>query len=253
MSEMTTADAATHLSTSTRQVERLARAGELPVTRIVAGALLLDGASVHQRAQMSRTRGRPWSAATAWAALALLSGERVDWLSAAAMSRLRHRLRASDASELAWMVRRRAVVHQMQGWGADEGLLSTGVSALRDSSLSELFDLAAIDRGADGYVRARDFSSVTSALGLVDSLSGDVRVRVVADNAGYAVDRTLTAAVAVDLMSDSLDTRESAAGRRVLQELLDDFRAADRSVRRVTVRSADRSVVDGVDGGGSDG
>jgi hypothetical protein len=36
----------------------------------------------------------------------------------------------------------------------------------------------------------------------------------------------LTAAVAVDL-TESLDTRESAAGQRVLQHLLDDFRAGD--------------------------
>jgi hypothetical protein len=249
MSEMTTTDAAGHLSTSTRQVERLARAGELTITRIVAGALLLDGGSVHQLAQMSRKQGRPWSAATAWAALALLSGERVDWLSAAAMSRLRHRLRASDAAELAWMVRRRAVVHRMQGWGDDAGLLRTGVSALRDSAMAELFDLTAVDRGTDGYVRAQDFSSVASALGLVESLSGDMRVRVVADDAGYAVDHTLTAAVAVDLMSDSLDTRESAAGRRVLQELLDDFRAARRSARRVGARVSSGAVDGGIDSG----
>ncbi|GAA2396405.1 DNA-binding protein [Mycolicibacterium llatzerense] len=242
---MTTANAAVHLSTSTRQVERLARSGELTVTRTVGGALLLDGASVHQWAQMSRNPGRPWSAATAWAALALLSGERVDWLSAAAMSRLRHRLRAGDAAALAWMVRRRAVVHRMQGWGDDTGLLGTGLSALRDPSMCELFDLTAVGGGTDGYVRARDFPAVTSALGLVESLSGDVQVRVVADDAGYAVDRTLTAAVAVDLMSASLGTRESAAGRRVLQELLDRFRAGDRPTRRVTVRYADRDAVDG--------
>ncbi|CAM5707510.1 hypothetical protein MAUB1S_05170 [Mycolicibacterium aubagnense] len=229
---MTTAVAAAHLSTSTRQVERLAQAGELTVTRTIAGALLLDGTSVHLRAQMNASRGRPWSPATAWAALALLSGEHVDWLTASAMSRLRHRLRASDATELAWMVRRRAVVHQMKGWGDDTGLLCTGISALRDQTMSALFDLTAVDRGIDGYVRARDFAKVTSALGLVESQSGDVRVRVVVDDAGYAVDHTLTAAVAVDLMSDSLDTRESAAGRRVLQELLDNFRAADRTKRR---------------------
>ena len=237
MSEMTTAAAAAQLSTSTRQVERLAQAGELTVTRIVAGALLLDGESVHLLSQMRRHRGRPWSAATAWAALALLSGERVDWLSAAAMSRLRHRLRASDASELAWMVRRRAAVHRMQGWGDDTGLLRTGISALRDSSMSSLFDLTAVDRGIDGYVRASDFTALATSLGLVESQSGDVRVRVVADDAGYTVDHTLTAAVAVDLMSDSLDARESAAGRRVLQRLLDDFRA-DRPRRQVTQRTA---------------
>ena len=49
-------------------------------------------------------------------------------------------------------------------------------------------------------------------------------VRVVPEDAGYAVDRVLTAAVAVDL-AGSLDTRESAAGMRVLGDMLDDFRS----------------------------
>jgi hypothetical protein len=71
-------------------------------------------------------------------------------LDAAAKSRLRHRLRASNASELCWMTRRRATVHRMRDWGKDEGLLPSGVSALRDTAMSELFDLTAVDRGADG-------------------------------------------------------------------------------------------------------
>lgn len=42
-------------------------------------------------------------------------------------------------------------------------------------------------------------------------------MRVVPEDAGYAVDHILTAAVAVDL-AESLDTRESTAGIRVLEE-----------------------------------
>lgn len=223
---MTASTAAERLGISQRQVERLARAGELTVTRTVGGALLLDGGSVHRWAQRHRHQGRPWSAATAWAALTLLSGARVDWLSPPALSRLRHRLRSSDASELTWRVRRRAAVHRMQGWGEDTGLLHTGVSALRDPELSALFELSPVTRGTDGYVRARELSAVATALGLVDDVAGNTLVRVVPDDAGYALDRVLTAAVAVDL-TESLDTRESAAGQRVLQQLLDDFRAGD--------------------------
>lgn len=223
---MTASTAAERLGISQRQVERLARAGELTVTRTVGGALLLDGASVHGWAQQPRRQGRPWSSATAWAALTLLSGARVDWLSPSALSRLRHRLRSGDASELTWRVRRRAAVHRMQGWGEDTGLLHTGVSALRDPELSALFDLSPAARGTDGYVRAGEFSAMATALGLVDDVAGNTLVRVVPDDAGYALDRVLTAAVAVDL-TESLDTRESAAGQRVLQHLLDDFRAGD--------------------------
>jgi hypothetical protein len=80
MSEMTTVAGAEILGVSARQVARLARAGDLTVTRTVGGALLLDGASVHRLANQVRHNGRPWTAGTAWAALALLSGEGVDWL-----------------------------------------------------------------------------------------------------------------------------------------------------------------------------
>lgn len=224
MGEMTTVASAEVLGVSARQVARLARVGELTVTRTVGGALLLDGASVHRLAKQGRHNGRPWAAATAWAALALLSGERVDWLDAPAMSRLRHRLRASSASELCWMTRRRAMVHRMRGWGKDTGLLHTGVSALRDPVVSGRFNLTPVTDGSDGYVCARNFTAATTALGLVDDVDGDMTVRVVPDDAGYAVDRVLTAAVAVDL-AGSLDTRESAAGMCVLEDMLDDFRS----------------------------
>jgi hypothetical protein len=123
-------------------------------------------------------------------------------------------------------VRRRAAVHRMQGWGQDAGLVRAGVSALRDSELSALFELSPVDRAIDGYVRADEFSAVVAALGLVEDVAGNARVRVVAEDAGYAVGHVLTAAVAVDL-SESLDTRESAAGRRVLQNLLDEFHAGE--------------------------
>jgi hypothetical protein len=221
---MTTVASAEVLGVSVRQIARLARVGELTVTRTVGGALLLDGASVHRLAKQGRHNGRPWAAATAWASLAVLSGERVDWLDASAMSRLRHRLRASSAPELCWMTRRRASAHRMRGWGKDTGLLHSGVSALRDPVVSERFNLTAVNSGFDGYVRARDFAGVTTTLGLLDDVDGDITVRVVPDDAGYAVDHVLTAAVAVDL-AGSLDTRESAAGMRVLEDILDDFRS----------------------------
>jgi len=196
--------------------------------------LLLDGASVQRLASQVRHHGRPWTPATAWAALVLLSGEDVDWLDASALSRLRHRLRASSASQLCWMTRRRASVHRMRGWGTVTGLLASGVSALHDEAMSALFDLTAVDGGADGYVRARDLAGVLDAAGLVDDVDGDVTVRVVPEDGGYLVDHVLIAAVAVDL-AESLDTRESAAGIGVLEDLLDRFRSGDIG-RRVSGR-----------------
>jgi hypothetical protein len=119
----------------------------------------------------------------------------------------------------------------MRGWGKDEGLLHSGVSALRDPAMSELFDLTAVERGADGYVQAREFADLVTTLGLVEDRDGDVTVRVVTEDAGYAVDHVLTAAVAVDL-AESLDTRESAAALRVVDDLLDAFRSDTKRPRR---------------------
>lgn len=226
MTEMTAADAAEHLQVSQRQVRRLASKGVLATTRVVGRTLLLDAASVHQLAGRVRHNGRPWSAATAWAALAMLSGQNAPWMDPAAASRLRHRLRGARATEVAWLARGRAHVHQMQGWGRDTGLIPTGVSALREPQLAALFDLSPAERGADGYVVARHFGDVVTNLGLFDDIEGDITVRVVPDDAGYPLDRPLIAAVAVDL-SESLDTREAAAGERVLDDLLDAFRAGE--------------------------
>jgi hypothetical protein len=224
MSEMTTAAAAECLEVSERQVARLARGGDLMVTRVVGRALLLDAASVQRWAQRDRHNGRPWTAATAWAALALLSGENVVWLSAPALSRLRHRLRVVDADGLIWATRRRATVRRMRGWSRDAGLLRTGVSALYDPAVSALFGLLPVEGGVDGYVRACDVADVVTTLGLFDDVEGKVTVRVVPDDAGYGVDHPFTAAIAVDL-AEALDARESAAGRRVLTRLLGAFRS----------------------------
>ncbi len=226
MSEMTAADAAEHLQVSQRQVRRLADDGVLIISRVVGRSLLLDAASVHRLAGRVRHNGRPWTPATAWAALTLLSGGRAPWMDSAALSRLRHRLRGAHAPEVAWLARGRARVHQMRGWGRDDGLVLTGVSALRDPEVAARFGLSPVERGIDGYVPARDFPATVAKLGLIDDLEGDITVRVIPDDAGYTVDRPLIAAIAVDL-SESLDTREASAGERVLDELLDAFRAGN--------------------------
>jgi hypothetical protein len=248
MPEMTTVAAAEHLEVSERQVARLAHGGDLIVTRVVGRALLFDATSVYRWAQRDRHNGRPWAAATAWAALALLSGENVDWLSAPALSRLRHRLRAVDADELTWATRRRATVHRMRDWSRDVGLLRTGVSALQDPAMSALFDLPVVESGADGYVRARDVADVVTTPALFDDTEGNVTVRVVPDDAGYRVDHPLTAAIAVDL-AESLDARESAAARRVLTRLLNTFRSrggrvsGSRSSRAINALSPEAAPV----------
>ncbi|TQC42884.1 hypothetical protein EEB14_46205 [Rhodococcus sp. WS4] len=234
MGEMSVAAAAAELGVSGRQVTRLARAGELVVTREVGKALLLDAGSVHRVAQTDRHRGRPWNGDVAWAALAMLSGVGVDWISPSQASRLRHRLRRASADEVAFLARRRARVHRMRGWGDDLNTLvtggyvaATGVSALAHvEGVADRFDLSGTGGGGavDGYVLGDDLTGVIDTFGLVADGQGDVTVRVVTALDRFFTTTTLpVAAIAVDLM-ESLDTRERSAGARVLGELLNDFR-----------------------------
>jgi hypothetical protein len=80
MGEMVTADAARLLGVSQRHVNRLVADGQLDVVRKVAGAHLLDAASVQRLVQTVKNRGRVWSESTSWAALVLLSGQQGAWL-----------------------------------------------------------------------------------------------------------------------------------------------------------------------------
>ncbi|MFD4268179.1 hypothetical protein [Rhodococcus sp. NPDC058481] len=227
MREMSAVDAATALGVSQRQVERLAQAGDVVVTRRVGRALLLDAASVHRCAQMSRRRGRPWSEQAAWAALTLLSGLSVDWIPGAHQARLIERLHRSTAEEVAYLARRRSTrILRMRGWGTEMArslLVAGGASALdTDPQMAARFELTTGHHGGfDGYLLDTHVEAVVDAFGLVPDLGGDVTLRVISDphtaRTGGAVPM---AVVAADLM-DSLSTREHNAGTRVLQDLLD--------------------------------
>ncbi|MFD6063015.1 hypothetical protein [Rhodococcus wratislaviensis] len=184
-------------------------------------------------AQTDRHRGRPWNGDVAWAALAMLSGVGVDWISPSQATRLRHRLRRASANEVAFLARRRAQVHRMRGWGdelntllAGGNVAATGVSALTHvQGAAGRFGLSGMAGSAvDGYVPGGELAGVVDTFGLVADGEGDVTLRVVTALDPFFTTTTLpVAAVAVDLM-ESLDTRERSAGARVLGELIDDIR-----------------------------
>lgn len=230
---MTVHDAAAALSVTERQVARLARSGSIIVARTVGNSLLLNSASVHRVAQSSRRPGRPWSPEVSWAALALLSHCKVDWMhNSKQITRLKHRLRRSTAEEVAYLARNRATTHHMDTWDGDGDVLirggylaATGISAvIHVPETAARFGLSsALHDKVDGYVLEDDFDDVVEQFGML-SQNGDVTLRVVSALNPFLRTATLPiAAVAVDLM-ESLDTRQRSAGARVLQELLDDFR-----------------------------
>jgi hypothetical protein len=232
MAEMTVSAAAAELGVTERQVTRLARAGALPITCEIGKSILLDAASVLRMAHTTRHRSRPWNGNVAWAALALLSARPVNWISPPHITRLKHRLRRSSPSEVAFLARRRAHTRRMQGWGDDANTLVTGgsITATGPSALAHVpgtaarFGLSPVVRDTvDGYITDDRVNDVIDTFGLIPEHEGHITLRVVTDLNPFFTSTTLPiAAVAVDLM-ESLDTRERSAGTRVLQELLDDI------------------------------
>ncbi|MEV7607781.1 DNA-binding protein [Paenarthrobacter sp. NPDC089322] len=230
MSFLTTGQAARKLGVTQVAVRKLIGTGQLVQSGSAGRAILLDAHSVDQLARLGTRHGRPWTEANAWAALALLSGlSRVQWVSSSEASRLRRKLGATQVSELAILARKRARTHRFRGT-ADvierlrEHVLATGVSAMADDAIAHRFELAGSRGTADGYVMFDDADALKEAYGLIDDPEGNVILREVTTSSAFA-DGVPLAAVALDLL-ESPATRERAAGRRVLEELLGGRRSA---------------------------
>src|SRR5438132_681934 len=87
-------DAAKELGLSEQRVRALAQAGRLGARRVGHRWLLEEDPRQVQRFGP----GRPLSAGSSWAILALLSGDSPDWIHPSARSRLRRRLK-----DAAWL------------------------------------------------------------------------------------------------------------------------------------------------------
>lgn len=214
-------EAARLLGVTRRHVARLASAGE--VTYVGRG--LVDVASVHAYlSQRTASRSRPWSEPTAWAAIALLAGDDVDWLGQVQTSRLRGRLRQladtdTGAAELVGRTRMRATArtYELQDF-LTEPVRAALVVVNRNS-----LDLARAPRGQlDGYLSTRDLERLEKGLGLlVDSRGAmvlratDFDLEVVARFAQH--EHGLLAALDA---AGSLDPREQGVGLRALDHHL---------------------------------
>ena len=95
MKPLSVAEAAQVLDVSPQRVRAMLKAGGLPGQK-VGRSWIVDPEGVRLR---RHTPGRPLSAANAWALLAMLSGDRPDWLEPSVLSRLRRR-----ANDRAWLV-----------------------------------------------------------------------------------------------------------------------------------------------------
>lgn len=217
---MTTAEAAERLHVSQRQVQRLIGAGEVPARRTAGDAWVLDALAVNALARSRPARGRPWSTATAWGALWMVSGLDATWVDDRTRSRLSSRLGVMGAEDLVHACRRRSEVRRCR---VSESFLDElrADLALSGASAAELFGLTGERSRVEGYCDDAVWASVRSRFRLVDDPRGNATVRVttVSDVLRGGRATMPSAVVAVDL-AESYEPRERAAGLRALEELL---------------------------------
>jgi hypothetical protein len=221
---LSTAGAAIRLGITQVSVRQLIESGQLVVVGSVGRSILLDRASVERLAAVGTRRGRAWTAKTAWAALALLSGQTPTWISSSEKSRLKARLRDLDAAAVCVLARNKDHTIRYRAThdalvALSDHLIASGATAMRDQSTAETFGMTGGSGIAEGYVMAGDAKALADAFGLVEDPGGNAIIHEVELEEPFTEGRAPVAAVAVDLMG-SLSTRERSAGKRVIEELL---------------------------------
>jgi excisionase family DNA binding protein len=216
MSMLGVAEAAEELGVSARRVRQMLADGVLDGER-VGRAWIIDREQLHRVVGLRPEVGRPWSAASAWAVLALADGEQVD-LSPVDRSRARKRL----AQGLDHLVGRLAARCERRRFYAHPGVLGRLADEVVWAGIS-----AAAHHGADlvigesveGYVRAGEIDHVVDQFALDDRAARpNVLLRVVDDDVWpFEADQRYAgrSVVGVDLL-ESEDPRSRRAGAELL-------------------------------------
>lgn len=223
MGAMTTRQAAEVLQVTTEAVRKMLKTGRLEQTGVV-GRMLLDADSAHRVHREGKRAGRLWTEQTAWAALFLLSGQKVTWLSSSELWRLRKRLASITAEEFQQLVRNRATPRRFRGSALSKAQLAktiglTGNGILKDQRIARSFGLVAGSTALEGYAKAGFIDKNARKLGLREDATGDILIREIHFALPLDEGKVPVAAMAVDLQ-DAHATRERSAGRAKIEELL---------------------------------
>ena len=217
-------EAARLLGVTKRHVARL---GDLGGLRYV-GRGLIERASVAQYLQEREfSRTRAWSEETAWAAVALLSGLKVDWLGQVQTSRLRSRLRVmaddeSGSHELVGRARNRANVRTYESYSFLATRVRRDVVAVSRRGLG-LAD--AHKDHIDGYIDAATLDEFETRYRLQREARGTMTLRATTFDLRL-IKRFATKGNGVLAALDaaaSRDSREHGAGSRALTNHLEEF------------------------------
>jgi excisionase family DNA binding protein len=220
----TVKDAAALLGTSTARVVQLVHSGALKAQRTVGGAFLIDARLLQEYQRIKVGKGRPWRAETAWAALWLLSGIKVDWLGYHQLRRLRIRLGEVSAENLVWFSRKRATTETLRTSSSFLDALRNELT-LSGASAGHLLTLGLTERGdvVEGYLDTEELSALKEKYHLVEDAEGNITVHLVLGQPFEmrSIDQMPEAAVLVDLAA-SADARERSAALKRLRKLLNE-------------------------------
>lgn len=217
-------EAARMLGVTKRHVARLGEQGQI---RYLTRGTVDRGSVTEYLSERESSRSRPWSEATAWGAIAMLSGIQVDWLGQVQASRLRGRLRrlATDdngAHELVGRARLRASVRTYESFSFLTSRVRKDLVVVgrRGLGLSD----ARKDR-IDGYVNADVLTKLERDLGLHRDTRGTMILRAThfdLDPIKRIATKGNGALAALDA-AGSMDPRERGVGARALTKYLEDF------------------------------
>lgn len=221
---MSTREAAAVLHVTTEAVRKMLKTARLEQAGVVGRTILIEAESVYRVKREGKRSGRLWTEQTAWAALFLLSGQKVSWLSSSELWRLRRKLANISAEEFQQLVRNRATPRRFRGGASSKAQLSavlgvTGTGALEDHSVASSFGLAAGTDGLEGYARAGFIDKNARRLGLREDTTGDILIREFNFALPLENGHVPIAAIAADLQ-EAHSTRERSAGRAKIEELL---------------------------------
>jgi len=212
---MGVAQAAAELGVSERRVRQMLADGVLDGERI-GRAWAIDAGQIQAVGRLRPRVGRPWSAASAWALLALADGKEPQ-LSPVALSRAKKRL-AGGLEHVAGRLASRADLRRFYAHPSVLERVAQAREIVRcafSAAAVRCPDLLASD-GFEGYIRAGDLESLVSLFALDgDAERPNVVLRVVDDDVwpfGESQRVADRAVVAVDLLeSDDARSRRSGA------------------------------------------
>ncbi len=219
MSFLAVSEAAARLGVSTRQVQHLVARGDL--RQVVRGAI--DETSVERLlAVRGGSHKRAWSEATAWSAVAILSGIDAEWMGESQRSRLKGRLRAMSAAVLVERARERADVTRYSAHSSTGQYLQAELVVAAD--VAGRLGLAQT-KNIDGYLAVGDVVGLVSRHGLIRDDEGTVTLRATSMDLDAVRDLSKRSVVLAALdLAESLDVRERRAGLDALDRALESFR-----------------------------